>query len=94
MARGRPPLAEPTLPLTVRIEEKLLARLNIELHSQVEGRVPKGSYRAVFEMLLRRFWEHKQLDLAPYLGTMPGEAIVHATPAVLERLRNLLESHQ
>jgi len=92
--RGRPPNLEPTRPITVRLNEKLLTRLAIELHSPAEGRVPKGVYQQFFEALLRRFWETQELDLSPYLSTLPGEAKVVGSPLVIERLKSLLERNQ
>lgn len=91
MARGRPPSVEPGRLINISIDEKLMARLDIEMFSEAEGRIPRGSYKRVFEMLLRRFWSWKELDLAPYLGTLPGEAMITAAPAVLDRLKTLLE---
>jgi len=41
--------------------------------------------------LLLRFFEEKELDLAPFCGTMPGEHIIRGTPAALRALSDRME---
>lgn len=68
-----------------------MARLDIELFSPAEGRVPKGAQKAVFEALLRGYWDSAKLDLSPYLGTQPGESIIQGSPASISALKSYLE---
>lgn len=92
MARGRPPSIERTEVVRFTTSEKVAARLRLHLHSEVEGRVPYGRTGEFFEAILHRIWSEAELDLAPYLGTQPGESVVRASPSTIERLRFLLES--
>ncbi|TXH42215.1 MAG: hypothetical protein E6Q97_36065 [Desulfurellales bacterium] len=78
----------------MHLPESKRAQLDILLHSGLEGRVPKGAYQRFFLDRLDEFFATKTLDLAPYLGTMPGEAVIRGRKEVLERLQQLLEGGQ
>lgn len=84
--RGRPPAAVPSRPINTHLDEALMARLDLELYSELESRVPKGAYQRFFNTLLREYFASRQLDLAPFLGTLPGEATVRGDKLVVERL--------
>lgn len=86
MTRGRPPSIQRSRPLTVHLDETLLARVDILLFSELEGRVPKGAYQRLFNTLISRWLEHRELDLAPYLGTLPGERVIQGHPETLAAL--------
>ena len=88
---GRKPLLRPTASLDVHIDAELRTRLDLLLWSEAEGRVPKGAYQRIFNTLLIQLLDHKTLDLAPFLGTLPGEATVRGHPMTLERLVETLE---
>lgn len=86
MARGRPPLVNPTRALNVHLDEQQAARMDLFLFSELEGRVPKGSYQRFFNDLLRRFFDHQELDLGPFIGALPGEHVIRGTPETLAKL--------
>jgi hypothetical protein len=88
---GRKSLLRPTASLDVHIDAELRTRLDLLLWSEAEGRVPKGAYQRIFNTLLTQLLDHKTLDLAPFLGTLPGEATVRGHPMTLERLVETLE---
>lgn len=92
MTRGRKPLIEPSSSLNVHLPEGLRTRMDLLLFSEAEGRVPKGAYARFISSRLVEFFEHRRLDLSPYLATLPGEAVVGGPPTVLEALRAKLES--
>lgn len=92
MPRGRRPLIERTVATNLHLPETLRARLEIELHSEVEGRVPHGAYQRFFSERLVEYFSSKRFDLAPYLGTEPGAAVIRGTPEVLEQLKTYLEA--
>lgn len=48
------------------IELELRARLDLELHSDLEGRVPLGRYSRFVEERLREYFNWEQLDLGAY----------------------------
>lgn len=54
MAR-RPDIIRPVT-LHTQISEDLRAKLDLHLYSNLEGRVPKGAYRAFFENLIREYF--------------------------------------
>lgn len=89
MTRGRKPAIEPSISTNVAIPEGLRVRLDLLLYSEVEGRVPKGAYQRFFSERLVEYFNQRQLDLSPFLGTLPGERVVRAditTAAALEQL--------
>lgn len=71
MTRGRPPEIDRPVALNLRLPESERGRLDLILHSDVEGRVPKGAYAEFFKERLREFFTFKTLDLAPF-GFEPG----------------------
>ncbi len=70
----------PTVYLNVGIPGDQMAQLNLHLFSELEGRVPKGSYQTFFTERLREFFSWKRVDLAPYAATPPGAFIVAGSP--------------
>jgi hypothetical protein len=76
MTRGRPPSIRRSRPLNVHLDEELLTRVDILLFSELESRVPKGAYQKLFNSLLTQWLDQRELDLAPYLGSLPGEHLV------------------
>jgi len=88
---GQPKKVIPSAPLTVRLPEPLLNRLTLFLWSESEGRVPHGEHQRFFTTLLNRFFSHRELDLAPYLGTPPGSHVISGSPAVVEALERYLK---
>jgi hypothetical protein len=94
MTRGRKPNVEPTSAINLHLPESLRARLDLVLFSELEGRVPKGSYLRFFSARLAEFFECRTLDLAPYVNALPGTHVVSARPATLDALRAALEQNQ
>lgn len=92
MARGRPPSINPARSLNTHLDERLMAQLDILLFSPLEGRIPKGAYQRFFEALLRRSFDEKELDLAPFVGALPGEHVIRAAPETLAILTQQLTS--
>ena len=92
MTRGRPPLIRPARPLNTHLDEELMARVDLLLFSELEGRVPKGAYQKLFNSLLRRWMDSRELDLAPYIGALPGEHLISGHPETLDRLQSKLQA--
>ena len=88
---GRPSLV-PMRTLNTSIEESLLTKVDLILFSEFEGRVPKGAYQRLISRLFREMFDHREMDLSPYLSEPPGEYVIKGSPATLERLRQQLES--
>jgi hypothetical protein len=89
--RGRPKLAVPSRSLNTHLDEALMARLDLELFSPLESRVPKGAYQKFLNDRLREYFATRTLDLAPFLGTLPGEVQVRGSEFAIERLASLLK---
>lgn len=81
----------PSASLNVHFESSLKAKLDALLYSELEERVPHGAYQRFFNLFLTQALLHKALDLAPFIGTNPGEAIVRGDPGAIERLKTHLE---
>ena len=92
--RGRPPLVQPTRKLNTALDETLLARVDLLLFSELESRVPKGAYQKLINELLRRWLDSRELDLAPYAGTLPGQHVVVGRPDTLATLTTILQLSQ
>ena len=88
---GRPKLINPTVALNVHLDARLKARMDEVLFSELEERVPFGAYQKFFNLILTQALTFKTLDLAPFLGTDPGTAIVRGETSVVERLKAHLE---
>jgi len=91
VTRGRKPNVEPTSSINLHLPETLRVRLDLLLYSELEGRVPKGSYLRFFSARLVEFFECKTLDLAPYVNALPGVHVVSGRPETLAALREALE---
>ena len=91
MTRGRKPLTVPTVALNVALPEDWRTRLDLLLFSEFEGRVPKGAYQRFFLERLVDYFDTKPLDLAPYIGSLPGERVVRGHPLTIEALKAALE---
>jgi hypothetical protein len=72
------------LPQDVRV------RLDLFLHSDLQGRVPVGAYQRFFTARILEFFGDKPLDLAPFLGSPPGEFVVRAPIDTIARLQDYL----
>lgn len=94
MTRGRKPNVEPTSAINLHLPESLRTRLDLILFSELEGRVPKGSYLRFFSARLVEWFEYRTLDLGPYLNSLPGTHVISGRPATLEALRAALETSQ
>lgn len=77
----------PKTPLKLRIAMDLRAKLDLQLLSDLEGRVPYGEYTSFFEARLREHFESDYIILAPF-GL---EGIVKGPARVIAGLRELLE---
>lgn len=70
-------------------------RLELMLFSPVEGRVPKGAYQEFVVGMLQEHFDWKELDLSPFLGTMPGTTVIKGRPEALAvLLKKLEEDHE
>lgn len=86
----------PRAPNTIRptflhlgLPEDIRAKLDLVLHSEVEGRVPKGAYQRFFLDRISEFFNHRRLGLEPY-GFPPG-FFVKGPPEMLARLETHLK---
>lgn len=88
---GRRPNAEPSIPLNLRLPESARTRLDLILFSTLEGRVPAGAYQRFFLERLAQFFASETLDLAPYVGSLPGTQMISGSPSAIAALRAALE---
>lgn len=87
----RRPNLNPTERMHVRLPADLAQKVELLLFSDLEGRVPYGAYQAFITQRLVEFFEDKPLDLGPYLGTLPGEAVVRGKTGVVHKLMTHLK---
>lgn len=87
---GRHAKVTPSRPLHVILDKDDMDKVDAHLWSEFENRVPLGSYQRFFTSLIREFFATRELDLAPYTGSMPGEQIIRGYPATLESIERKL----
>lgn len=90
----RPAGLIPMRHLHTTIPQPLWDQLEERLFSNLEGAVPRGDLQNLIIQLLRRHLAWQELDLSPFLLTMPGEATVLADPRVISLLLNHLTKDQ
>lgn len=80
--------------LTTALRESVRVQLDLFLHSEAEGRVPKGAYQRFLEERIREFFEWRSLDLSRW--QLPGLVVRGPAQAVsaLEALLNSKKDHQ
>lgn len=82
----------PNRHLHTTVPAELIARLDLFLWSEVEGRVPQGAYQQFICESIRSFFSERTLDLAAFLPeAIPGQFLVKASPETLHTLTNLLK---
>jgi hypothetical protein len=88
-----PPKAKitPNRHIHTTIDAALADRIEEFLFSELEGRVPKGAMQAFLTRQIQEFFSHRELDLAPYIGSMPAEFVVRGTPESIGMLEATLK---
>lgn len=88
----RSPNVIPSIKLHTSLPEDLHAKLTLHLFSDLEGRVPACAYQEFFCERIREYFEHKHLDLAPYIpGMGAGNCVVSGAPVSIEMLKHILD---
>lgn len=83
----------PSQQLNVALPLPLYTQLSSRLYSELEGRVPHGAYSRYLIDLLRGDFTDEVLDLAPFVGSIPGAFIIQGSPEAVSALKQLLESN-
>ena len=88
-----PPKAKivPNKHIHTTIDAKLADRIDAFLFSELEGRIPKGAMQAFLTKQIQEFFSHKELDLSPFVGSMPNEFVVRGTPEAINALTTTLK---
>lgn len=86
----RPKNVIPTVQLCLMLPEDIRGWLDLQLFSELEGRVPKGAYQDFFLRLIRQERDWRSLDLSEF-GFVPGARVAGAA-GVLDELRRRLRA--
>lgn len=86
----RPKNTIQTVHTLISLPQHLWVKLRLHLHSEVEQRIPQGAQMRFFSERVREFFDHKILDLSPWLGTAAGTMLVAGEPEVIEALQKKL----
>ena len=86
----RPKSANPKITKHIPIDPDLCAKAELQLFSDLEGRVPYKANSDFITQLLRDHFAARQIDLAPWTGSTPGAMILTGSEAAVESLRLLL----
>lgn len=93
MPRGKPKSIIPTEKLIVFIRAPLIARLQLHLWSEAEGKIPYGGYQKFFEERIQDFFDSEVLDLgtiAAGSAHIPTDTFyVRGAPQALEILKGI-----
>lgn len=82
----------PSKQLNVALPLPLFTQLTLDLHSDLEQRVPHGAYSRFFSQLLREHYEHAELDLAEYVPQLPADLyVVRGDPETIRALRGMFK---
>lgn len=93
---ARQPNIIPSAQLHLCLPINIMTQLQLHLFSELEGRIPKGGYAEFFTARIVEFFEQKELDLAPYAGSLqiaPG-TIVRGSPHTISLLKDILEKRK
>jgi len=83
--------AIPSVKLTTWLPGDLHGKMTLFLFSELEGRVPKSAYKDFLSARIREYFDHKRLDLAPYLpGLDSNTVIISGSEQSIELLKRLL----
>lgn len=82
----------PSIKLTTTIPEDIHTRLSLFLFSELEGRIPPGAFQSFICDRTREYFEEHRLDLAPYVGSSPGDFVIHGLPGAIEQLERRLRN--
>lgn len=85
---GRRKELDPRVPLFLMLPASVRTRLDLHLFSELEGRVPQGSYQQFFLERIREFFDSRRLDLSPF--GLPGY-YVFGPKGMIEGLEQLLK---
>ena len=80
----------PTVYLRVGLPQDTHTKLTLHLWSDLEGRVPLGSYQRFLTELIEGYFREKHLDLAPFLDCDAGVFTVHGAQLSIDALRRTL----
>lgn len=73
------------------INAELGKKIEDYLFSELEGRVPKGAMQAFLTRQIHEFFSHVELDLSPYVGSMPTEFVVRGNKQSISALTTLFK---
>jgi hypothetical protein len=88
---ARRPNLIPTQQLNLALPLPVFTQLTAHLYSDLEGRVPHAAYSRFLTDLIRGYFVHKQLDLAPWTSAAPGSFMVEGSPEAISALEVLLQ---
>ncbi|MBV5322751.1 MAG: hypothetical protein JZU60_02815 [Ilumatobacteraceae bacterium] len=82
----------PSKQLNVALPLPMYVKISANLYSELEGRVPHGAYSRFLIDLIQVHFAEKAVDLAPYVGSVPGTLQITGTPEAIAALTKVLES--
>lgn len=85
----RSPRIDRPTQLVMMLPESVRARVDLELFSELEGRVPHGAYTRFFQERLREYFDSKRLDLE-VLG-LPAGFYVQGPKEMIEALEKRMK---
>lgn len=82
----------PSKHLNVALPLPVLTQLNLELYSELEGRVPHGAYSRFLTELIREHFASRVIDIGPRVSShLPaGVFLLRGEPSTIELLEQEL----
>ena len=88
---GRHAKLIPSIMLNVALPKTTHEQLTAHLYSELEGRVPLGSYQAFLSERIREYFAEQSFDLALVVpGLPPAVRTVRGSPEAIAQVRQLL----
>lgn len=81
----------PSIQLNVALPEDIHDRMTLHLYSELEGRVPFGSYQRFLVERIKEYFSRSELDLAPWIGVSEGVYVVTGPKPTVEVLTKALD---
>lgn len=91
---ARPRNITPSESIHLHLPGGLGARLKLLLWSDAEARVPLGAYQRFFVDRLNEFFNHRTIDIGPYLGQLPGSLQVSGNDSSIAALLQHLQGER
>jgi hypothetical protein len=80
--------------LTTSLPADLATRVELLLWSDVEGKIPYGAWQEFLVKLIREYFANRNMDLGPFLNSLPGVHVISGSDHTLSALLTHLKTRR